>query len=242
MFKQSIAMALFALVMTAPGRSEEPVRIAYNNLLPPFSESKDGQARGLVVDIFRAAAQRAGYDIQFMPVPLDQMEEAIKDGRVVAAIPLAMSADRRERLDFSHSLLDTGGALFVRAPEATPKDLQALAGQILVTPRTGPLAAFIQKTAPSVKLVVTEDYETSLAQLVAGKAAAAALNYQTGAILARRLYPAQITEPRSMFLELPFAAAVLKGRNGDFLSRLNKGLEAIRADGTWDRINKTWVE
>jgi polar amino acid transport system substrate-binding protein len=44
-----------------------------------------------------------------------------------------------------------------------------------------------------------------------------------------------------MFLELPFNAAVLKGQNAEFLTRLNTGLAAIRADGTWDRINKSWM-
>lgn len=119
--------------------------------------------------------------------------------------------------------------------------LQALAGKTVVTPRTGPLAAFIQKTAPEVKLVVTEDYETSLARVVGGDADAAALNYQTGALLAARLHPGKLTVPRTMFLELPFGAAVLKRQNAEFLSRFNSGLRAIRADGTWDRINKNWM-
>ena len=47
--------------------------------------------------------------------------------------------------------------------------------------------------------------------------------------------------PRIMFLELPFGAAVLKGHNSEFLSRFNAGLAAIRADGTWDRINKSSI-
>lgn len=242
MLNRSFVSVLLAAVMTVSARAGDSVTIAYNNLLPPFSEFRDGEATGLVVDIFRAAAERAGYDVQFLSVPLEQMEGVLKDGRVVASMPMAASADRRERLDFSQSLLATGGALFVRAPEETPKDLQALTGKIVVTPRTGPLAAYIQKTAPGVTLVVTEDYEASLAQLASGQAAAAALNYQTGAILARRLYPSQITEPRSMFLELPFTAAVLKGQNAAFLARLNSGLEAIRADGTWERLSKKWVE
>lgn len=89
--------------------------------------------------------------------------------------------------------------------------------------------------------MVTEDYETSLARLVSGEADAAALNYQTGALLAARLYPGELTVPRVMFLELPFGAAVLKGQNAEFLTRLNTGLAAIRADGTWDRINKSWM-
>jgi polar amino acid transport system substrate-binding protein len=242
MIGRALALALLCLSMSSPGQAAEPIRIAANNILPPFAEAKDGVTMGLVVDIVRAAAERAGYDVDFLPVPLEQMEASLRDGRAVAAIPVAASPERRERMDFSDTLLMTGGALYVRAPEPTPASLQALAGKTVVTPRTGPLTAFIQKTTPEVKLVVTDDYEQSLARVVGGEADAAALNLQAGALLAARLHPGKLTVPRAMFLELPFGAAVLKGRHGEFLSRFNAGLAAIRADGTWDRINEKWME
>ena len=226
--------------MSKPAATDR-VRIAYNSILPPFTEAKDGKAAGLVIDIVRAAAERAGYNVEFVPVPLDQMEAALSDGRALAVIPLAASPERRERLDFSDRLLMTGGALYVREPELTPTSLQALAGKTVVTPRSGPLAAFIQKTAPDVTLVVTHDYEASLARLAGGHADAAALNYQAGALFAERLYPGKLTIPRSMFLGLPLAAAVLKGQNAAFLARLNAGLTAIRSDGSWHRLNESWM-
>jgi polar amino acid transport system substrate-binding protein len=163
--------------MSKPASADQ-VLIAYNSILPPFTVAKDGKAAGLVIDIVRAAAERTGYNVEFVPVPLDQMEAALSDGRALAVIPLAASFERRDRLDFSDTLLMTGGALYVREPEPTPASLHALAGKTVVTPRSGPLAAFIQKTAPEVMLVVTEDYEASLARLAGGDADAAALNCQ----------------------------------------------------------------
>jgi ABC-type amino acid transport substrate-binding protein len=227
--------------MSSPSAAAGNVSIAYNNLLPPFTEAKDGRAVGLVIDVVKAAAERAGVDVVFVPVPLDQMEAALSDGRAEAVIPLAASPERRERLDFSNTLLMTGGALYVRQPESTPASLQALAGKTVVTPRGGPLAGFIQKTAPEVKLILTVGYQASLALLVAGDADAAALNYHAGVPLAARLYPGKLTIPGSMFLDLPLAAAVPKGQNGEFLARLNAGLAAIRVDGTWDRIYESWM-
>ena len=240
MIGRAFAIALLGLGMSSPCPAADQIKIAYNQILPPFSENKDGKASGLVIDIVRAAAERAGYAVEFIPVPLEQMEPALRDGRALAVMPTAASPERRERMDFSDTLLMTGGSLYVRAPEPTPT-LQTLAGKTVVTPRTGPLAAFIQKNAPDVKLVVTEDYETSLAKLVSGDADAAALNYQAGAAIAARLHPGKLTVPRSMFLELPFGAAVLKGQNAEFLARLNTGLAAIRADGAFERINKMWM-
>jgi ABC-type amino acid transport substrate-binding protein len=218
------------------------VRIAHNNLLPPFSEVKDGKSAGLAVDIFAAAMERAAYDIEFIPVPLEQMELALQDGRAAAVFPMAVTPERLEKFDFSETLLTTGGALYVCAPQPTPASLKTLAGKTVATPGTGPLAAFIRKTAPEVNLVVTEDYETSLARLVAGEAYAAALNYQAGTMIANRICPGKVTAPGAMFLELPLGAAVIKGRNAELLAGLNSGLAAIRADGTWDRINNDWLK
>jgi ABC-type amino acid transport substrate-binding protein len=93
--------------------------------------------------------------------------------------------------------------------------LAALSGKIVVTPRTGPLAAFIEKTAPTVKLVVTKDYEDSLARLVRGDADAAALNNHVGAHMAARLYPGQVVCSPKLLQELPLAVAVTKGRGAE---------------------------
>jgi ABC-type amino acid transport substrate-binding protein len=135
----------------------------------------------------------------------------------------------------------TGGALYVRAPNPTPDSLAALSGKIVVTPRAGPLADFIRKSAPAVNLVVTQDYEESLVRVMAGEAEAAALNFSAGARIAARLYPGQITLPRTMFYEQPFAIGVPQGQNATIMAQLDAGLAAIRADGTWQQINNRWT-
>ncbi len=219
----------------------EPVRVAYAEVFPPFTELRDGEAEGLAVDILRAAAARVGVNIELVPVPFEQIQWTLADGRAQAIFPLTITPERLPSFDFSTPILITGGALFVRTPYATPENLAALSGKIVVTPRTGPLAAFIQKNAPSVKLVITTDYEEGLARLVKGEADAAALGFHVGIRLTARLYPSQVTEPRSMFTELPFAIAVSKGREAEFLARLNAGLAEIRTDGTWQQINNRWM-
>jgi polar amino acid transport system substrate-binding protein len=187
------AVSRIALAQSSQTRT---VRIAHQLDFAPIADVKDGQSVGLGVEIVRAAAARTGLDVQFVPVPFEQVQRMLDDGRAVAIFPLAMTPERQQLFDFSAPLYEGGGGLFVRAPSATPKDLAALSGRIVVTPRTGPLAALIARTAPAVKLVVTTDYEDSLARLVRGEADAAALNYHVGATLAARLYSGQVTMPR----------------------------------------------
>ncbi len=193
------------------------------------------------MDIVRAAAARAGVEVEFVPVPFEERQRTLEDGRAQAYFPLTITPERRQSLDFSDVLVTTGGALYVRAPNVPPENLAELSGRIVVTPRTGPLAAFIEKNAPAVKLVVTKDYEDTLARLVRGEADAAALAYHVGTRFVARLYPGQVNRSPSMFLELPLAVAVPKGKSAEIVAQLNAGIAAIRSDGAWQQINDRWA-
>jgi ABC-type amino acid transport substrate-binding protein len=220
----------------------DPVRIAHDLGFPPFAEVKDGKSEGLAVDILRAAAARAGVEVKFVPVPFDQRQLTLEDGRAEAYFPLSITPERLQLFDFTDVLVVTGGSIFVRAPNVPPASLAALADKIVVTPRSGPIAAFIQKTAPAVKLVVTTDYEDSLGRLVRDEASAAVLSYHVGPLIADQLCPGQVIRSSNMFLELPLAVAVPKGKRPELLTRLNAGIAEIRADGTWQQINDQWMK
>lgn len=219
----------------------EPVRIAHDKNFPPFSMSNEGNADGIAVDVFRAAAARAGIETIFVPVPFDQRQATLESGHVEAYFPLSITPERLRSFDFSEVLILSGGSVFTRACDVPPDTLDALAGKVVVTPRTGPIADFVRRTAPDVRLVVTVDYEDSLGRLARGEADAAVLSYHVGQRFVDRLYPGLITPSSKMFLELPFAVAVVKGKNAALLSKLNEGIAAIRADGTWKQINDRWA-
>jgi polar amino acid transport system substrate-binding protein len=241
MIARTMAAAL-CMISSGMCAAAETVRFAFQEDFPPFVDVQGGKTTGLFVDVLRAAADRVGIEIQFVPVPFAQVQGTLTDGRADAIFPLSITPERRASFDFTDPFLMTGGALYMRAPQPTPENLAALSGKILVTPRTGPLGAFIQKNAPEVKLQLTADYEESFALLLDGRADAAALSFHVGAALAKRLHPGQITIPRAMFSQLPLTVAVRKGQKSELLTRLNSGLAAIKSDGTWQRINDTWTQ
>src|SRR4051812_7067273 len=235
-----VLLSLFLCLVAAPAISQT-VRVAHAESFPPYAEARDGESAGMAVDILRAAAAKAGFDLAFVIVPFEELQRSVDDGRADAIFPTGITPERRKRLDFSAPLLSTGGSLYVRAPGQAPDDLAALAGKTVVTPRTGPLAAYIEKNAPQVKVLRSASYEESLAQLVDGKADAAALNSHVGGRIADKLYPGKVNVARRMFLEVPLALAVKKGTQAALLEHFDKGLAAIRADGTWDDIHRRWV-
>ena len=239
-FVQSLVATFAMLGLAIAPAVAQTLRVAHDRQFAPFAESRNGQSVGLAVDLLTQAGARAGLTIEYIAVPFPELQKTLADGRADAIFPSGVNPERKLTFDFSSPLLLTGGALFMRAPEPTP-DLKALAGKTVVTPRTGPLAAYIQKNAPDVKLVVTADYDESLGKLMSGEADAAALNVQVGARLAARLHPGKITPPSKMFFELPLAVAVPKGKSAETIAKLDRGIAAIRADGAWQRINTEWA-
>jgi ABC-type amino acid transport substrate-binding protein len=221
--------------------NESRARIGHSAFFPPFAEANNGRSQGLAIDILTAAATRVALEIEWVPALFEELHLTLDRGHAQAIFPLGITPERRELFDFSASLLTTGAALFVRAPSAEPEGLGALAGQIVVTPRTGPLVALIQRTAPTVKLITTASYEDSLSRLVGGEADAAALNYQVGADIIARLYAGHVTIPRTMFAKQELGVAVPKGREAELLAQLNDGLADIRADNVWQHINDRWT-
>ena len=235
-----LLLSALTLWLSNAGSAAEPFRITHNQPFPPLSELRNGKSEGLLIDVLRAASARVGLELAFIGVSVDQMEQTLKDGRADAFLS-AMTPERMKLYDFSAPVMTTGGALFVRAPSSMPENLLTMSGKVVVTPRAGPLADLISRTAPAVRLSLTTDYEQSLARVIDGSADAAALNFHAGTMIAARLYPDQITTPRAMFQEIANAVAVPKGQQSEFLARLSRGLAAIREDNTWAEINRRWI-
>src|SRR5262249_9005333 len=235
MLARAVSLSLICISLLSQAMAE-PVRMAHDQNFPPFSMSNDGNSEGLAVDILRAAAARVGIDIIFLAVPFDQRQATLENGRAEAYFPLSINPERLQSFDFSEVLVLTGGSVFVRAPEVAPDALDALAGKVVVTPQTGPFAAFVKRTAPTVQLVVTVDYEESLGRLVRGEADAALLSYHVGQRFADRLYPGLISRSQKMFVESPLAVGGAEREKGPPMRKAKDGEPRNHARGTRGEI------
>ena len=207
----------------------------------PFALVKEGRSEGLAVDILTVALARANVNVVFIGEHQDKEQELLLKGHVDGIAFLGINPERRQSYDFSDPYLMTGGALLVKSPNLPCSDLREFEGKTVATPKKGPLAGYIQNRFPKVNVLTdVKDYEETLKAVLDGKADAAALNTQVGPVLARKLFPGKFTLPEKGFLEVPIGVGVLKGKQGDLLTKLNEGLKAIIADGTYDKIIEKW--
>src|SRR5262245_66097523 len=122
MLTRAVSLLLICISLLSQAMAE-PVRIAHDQNFPPFSISNDGNSEGLAVDILGAAATRVGIEMIFVPVPFDQRQATLENGRAEAYFPLSITPERLQSFDFSEVLILTGGSVFVRAPDIHPTRL-----------------------------------------------------------------------------------------------------------------------
>ncbi len=240
----SLAFSLVSSALPQIGKTDnekDTFKLVHIEFFEPFAVVKEGKSEGLAVDIITEALAKVNLKVSFEGAPQDRQHDLLLKGQFDGIAFLAIDSERKKTYDFSDPYLMTGGALFVKSPAPPSSDLKEFEGKTVATPKIGPLAGYIQKNFPKVRVLTdVKDYPETLKAVLDGKADAAALNTQAGAVLARKLFPGKFSMPAKGFLETPIGVGVLKGTQGHFLMKLNEGLRAIMVDGTYDKIIEKW--
>jgi len=220
---------------------KEAVRLVHILSFEPFATAKEGKSEGLAIDVLTAIFARANMRVAFIGEQQEKVEDLLFKGEADGLAFFGINPGRKNTFDFSDPYLISGGALFTRAPGAPCSDLKELEGKTVATPPKGPLADYIRETFPRVCLYTdVKDYQATLEAVLSGKADAAALNTQAGAVLAQSLFPGKFSLPGKGFLEVSIGIAVLKGKQDALLKNFNEGLKAVLGDGTYDTIIMKW--
>ena len=216
------------------------IKLAYVDPFPPFAYSRSGKSEGFGIDVLDAALTEMDMRAIYVPKGLDVIKNALHSGEADGIAVYAVTPERQKIYDYSDLVVQTGAGLFVTASEGPGFDLDDSAGKTVCTPKEGPLTNLIKMRFPDVKLETVLDYPAALEAVVRGKADGAALNFHVGATLANELYPGQFNMPERMFLETPMAVAALRGKKGDQLKLISRGLKRVKEKGTLRAITDKW--
>ncbi len=116
---------LFVLAQVLPVSFTAPLAAAQSSRtlviatreVPPFAMQRpDSSWHGISIDLWHAIAEDLDLTFRFEAMGLDEMIDAVADGSADAAVAaLTMTADREQRLDFSHPFYASGLAIAVPA-------------------------------------------------------------------------------------------------------------------------------
>ncbi|MCH5584891.1 transporter substrate-binding domain-containing protein [Shimazuella sp. AN120528] len=224
----------------ADNEGKKTIRIAGDRNFPPYEYlSKTGVYSGFNVDVMNAISIQTGIKFEFVPMPWNQAIQALNDGKVDAIQGMKYSAARDKIYDFSKSYFTSVQAIFVRKDNVRIRALQDLKNT-RVAVQKGDIAQELLKEDRGIKLVEVNNQQEAISLLSAGEVDAFVGNQITGQYFAQLMDKQDNIKIVGEPLHPEAYGVVVLPKNKQLLTTINEGIDAIKKDGTYDKIQRKW--
>ncbi len=240
----SIALGL-ALVGTAPA---EEVRVGVEGNYPPFSQiAPDGTLGGFDIDIANAVCAEMKVECTFVQQEWDGMLPALnarKFDMIVAS--MSITEERLKAVDFSDPYYDIPSRFIAREGAFADHEPATLAGKTIVVLRNSPRAKHLAETYPDSPLLEVEKETLVYMELAAGRGDVAfGSSVVSGEAFLKKPEGAgyaQLGEPVRIGGGGGGVGIAIRKSDGDLKTRVNAALAAIKANGTYDTLQKKYFD
>jgi len=251
--------ALAALALVACSKTESPPAVASAPSAPaaarvyvvgtdaayaPFeSQNEKGEIVGFDIDIVNAVAKQAGIAVKFVNTPWEGIFNALNQGdRDLLVSSITITDERKQTMDFSDPYFDANQLIAVPNDSKVTRfdDLKSLKVGVQ-TGTTGDEAVAKLQGKSSANIKRFESTPLALKELEGGGVnAVVADNGVVINYVANNAGAKFKTVSDAAFVPEHYGIAVKKG-NAELLAKLNQGLAAIKADGTYERIRAKYL-
>jgi len=254
--RRSVLAGLAALVLAPfaaaaadlPDLGGKSVVVVTENAYPPlqFVDPKSGKAIGWEYDAMNEIAKRLNFKVEYQNTSWDAMIQAVSDNQYnIGMTGITIKDERKQKVDFSDPYMRSQQFMLVRADEKRFTDAKSFGafkdGLIAAQPGTSPFYTAVYEILdgneqnPRIKLFETfgatvqalkaGDVDLVLSDSVAAKGYVDASN---GTLKV-------IGEPLGTE---DFGFIFPKG--SDLVAPVNAAIASLKADGTFDALNKKW--
>ena len=236
-------LVVAGLVLTGCGSKDTAkIRVATDATWHPFEfvNEQTKQIEGFDIDLFKAIAEKAGLEIEFVNVEWDPLLAGVAQGTYDAAISsISITEDRAKVMLFSDPYFAAGQLVAVRSNNTTITSHHDLSGKTI-----------------GVQLGTTGHIEVeNIAGATAkpyndiGLAFQDLMNGQVDAVVADNPIVNNYVNKNSTALKTVgevfsaeyYGIAVAKGKE-DLLEKINRGLAQVKAEGLIDELSRKWLE
>lgn len=247
----ALALVLSPFVAQAqslPDLGGKTVVVVTENAYPPlqFIDPKTGKQIGWEYDAMDEIAKRLNFKVEYQNTSWDAMIQAVSDGQYQLGMTgITIKGDRKEKVDFSDPYMRSQQFMLVRADEARFTDAKSFGalkdGLIAAQPGTSPFYTAVYEILdgneqnPRIKL-----FETFGATVQALKAGDVDL-VLTDSVAAQGYVDA--SEGKLKVVGGPLGSedfGFIFKKGSDLVQPVNAAIAALKADGTFDALNKKW--
>jgi ABC-type amino acid transport substrate-binding protein len=200
-----------------------------------------GKLIGFDPDFAASLAEHMGAQLHYEGVAWDGIIAALQAGKIDAITNMVISAKRKETVAFSQPFLAQTITTVVRANEPnlnpTPADLKSMKVGVMVNTSAAAVLAKIPGVAPVTYNTVADEYT----DLMLGRIDVIAIESINGSYTVSATYPGKLRVTGVPLSEESAEIGVaMRKDNSALVEKVNKAIDAMRADGSLDRIATKW--
>lgn len=218
-------------------KSKGVIQIAMEGAYPPYNYiNESNQLEGFDVDIAQEIAKRLDVEAELLPIPWDSMIPALTGKKFdIIVSDMAITEERKKKVDFSNPYFTTGNQLFVPQDSAikVPEDMKGK--KIGVTISTT-AAEMVTQLEADVKLYKNDFL--AFEDLINGRLDGVSTDQGVGAkIILERNYSLLAVDG---LLNTEEAGITIRKEDTDLKEEINKIIAEMQNDGTYEEISNKW--
>lgn len=214
------------------------LKVGLDATFKPFEFKSGGEFQGFDVDLITAIAKELGADVEITDTEFKGLIPGLQAGKFdIIASSMYITDERKETIDFSDSYYPGGLSIMVKKDNTGIQSIEDLNGKKVSVQIGTKSVDFLEKNYPNIKLVKVErntdmflELETDKVDaVVTGLPGAQAYIKETETM---KVLPDTLTEEYYGF--------GIRKKNAKFTSSVNKALQTLKDNGTYDELVSKW--
>ena len=236
--KKLIAL-LVALMMlgTAAAALADTVVVAFNPEYPPFESVDGNDFVGYEVDMIKAVAEKAGFEIVFEAMDFDAVIAAVKTNpNTIGVSGISITDERKLSVDFSEGYINAGLIVVIKKDSgyATPDDLK---GKIIGV-QQGTTSDFAAEEITGMENVAQyKTFLNAIMDLQGNKVDAVIVDKPVGMAILASLNDDTL-EIVDMGLQADWYGIEVNKDNTELLEKIDKAIDELKAEGFFEELEE----
>lgn len=210
----------------------------------PFEFTEDGETKGIDIDLLRAIGDELDVEVEFRDTEFDGIFAALAAGQCeVIASSVSITEERKENNLFSDGYFEINQSMLVAKDDADAiKDLADLKGKTVGVQSVTTGAAFAEEHAKDNGYTVKDfpGADDAFTALKAKQIAAIIQDYPVNAYEAEKSGASKVVKVFTDTEKESYGIVIPKGQT-DLQAAVNKALQALRDNGTYDKVISTYL-
>lgn len=208
---------------------------------PMGFRDESGELVGFDIDLAKEVAKRMGVEAKFKPCEWDAIIFDLRSKNIdMVWNGMSVTEQRKKQVAFTEPYLVVGQIIFTRKG-TSPAKINELAGKIVGVQLGSSGALAVEKNPVSSEIKEVKKYATNveaLLDLEAGRTEAVVMDSVSGQYYNSKKNT--LTYSEESLSDEYYAVALRKG-DQTLLDEINKQINAMKADGTFDKISEKWL-